>query len=384
MTNPLERCWIFATAALTGLAALGCSDQQAPGGSVQVAISGEDIATEGISFPTGSEVTIVDGWQLELHHVLATIGNVTLSETPDLAPSDQSRTGAVVARGAGTWAVDLHVEGTIPGAGGEGLAVPLTLIENQTEKGGAAFKSDERYAFGYDLVAADSDATIVNFTGDDEAEAAYAEMVESGASVMYVGTATFKGDGCLTSDEAYDATKIPQTVAFRLAFSTPTSFVNCQNQDNQGDPFDGEESQRGIAIPKSDVALAQITLHLEHIFFSSTMHDPRLYFDQLAAQLVGKPAGTVLTLDDLAGVDPSAFSDGAGDALPARSCDGSDLPAGAQLGFDVGTVGLDPGAEPEDALRDYRDFIQYVQSTQGHLNGGEGLCFIRRHYASPP
>ena len=33
--------------------------------------------------------------------------------------------------------------------------------------------------------------------------------------------------------------------------------------------------------------------------------------------------------------------------------------------------------------RDYRDYVHYVQSAQGHLNGGEGLCFVQRNYPSP-
>ena len=35
------------------------------------------------------------------------------------------------------------------------------------------------------------------------------------------------------------------------------------------------------------------------------------------------------------------------------------------------------------ALRDYRDFMTYDQSTQGHLNS-DGLCFVKRNYPSPP
>ncbi|HEY6081374.1 MAG TPA: hypothetical protein VIW29_21310 [Polyangiaceae bacterium] len=363
----------------------GCSAVESPTGTggVQVAISGEDIATEGIAFPTGSEVTLVDGWSLELSHVLVTVGSVTLSENPDLAPSDQSRTGDVVARAAGPWAVDLHVEGSIPAAGGEGLAVPLTRLENQTERSGKAFEPTARYAFSYDIVPASADAELVNFAADDDALAAYADMIEAGATVLYVGTARFEGEGCSSSDPAYDFQQIPQEVPFRLAFRTPTSFVNCQNQDNQGDAFPDEEYQRGVAIRQNTDSLAQITLHLEHVWFSATVHDPSLRFDQLAARLVGKPEGAVVTLDDLVGVDPTAITDAGGAALPFRSCDGSKLPAGKQLRFDTGSVPVDPSAAPASALRDYRDFIQYVQSTQGHLNSGEGLCFSQRHYPSP-
>lgn len=389
MKNLSEKLGYFGTIALLSLACIACETVDADsaeraGGRVRIAISGEDIATDGIAFPEGSEVTIVDGWQLELSHVLVTIGNVTLAEDPDLAPSDQSRTGAVVARAAGPWAVDLHVAGTIPGAGGEGLAVPLAWLDNQTERGGAAFASDQRYGFSYDVLPASADATIVNFEGDDDAQAAYQTMIETGATLLYVGSATFAGSDCQSSDGAYDFTQFPKKVPFQLAFQTPTSFVNCQNQANQGDPFPDEEYQRGIAVPANADALAQVTLHLEHFLFSATVHDPSLRFDQLAAQLVGKPPGTVVTLDDLVGVDPTAFTDAAGNPLPARSCDGSALPSGQQLRFETGSVPVDPGAKPSVALRDYRDFIQYVQSTQGHLNGGEGLCFVNRQYPSPP
>ena len=365
----------------------GCSpdlgSKRSGGGAVQVAISGEDVAHDGILFPTGSEVTLVDGWELQLSHVLVTIGGITLSENPDLVPSDQSRTGSVVATAAGPWAIDLHADGTIPAAGGEGLATPLTVIENQTERGGAPFAHDDRYAFGYDVVPASADAALVNFADDAEAQAAYAEMIDAGATVLYIGHATFRGSDCQTSDPAYDFATFPKEVPFKLAFQTPTSFLNCQNQDNQGAAFEDEEYQRGIAVPVNGDALAQITLHLEHVWFSATVHDPTLRFDQLAARLVGKPEDAIVTLDDLTGVDPTAFTDASGAPLPFRNCDGSALPAGKQLRFDNGSVPVDPGASPQNALRDYRDFIQYVQSTQGHLNGGEGLCFVERRYPSP-
>jgi hypothetical protein len=282
----------------------------------------------------------------------------------------------------GPWAVDLSVPGTVAAAGGEGLAIPLAEIEQLAS--GDPLASDQRYAFGYDLLPASADAKVVNFAGDDEASAAYAEMIEAGASVMYVGRAHFRGQDCAAQDDAYDFEQLPETVPFRLAFRTPTSFINCQNQDNQGEAFPDEEYQRGIAVSENADSLAQITLHLEHVLFGATVHDPSLRFDQLAAQLVGRPEGSVVTLDDLIGLDPTAFTDGSGAALPARSCDGSELPPGKQLRFETGSVPVDPGASARQALRDYYDFIAYVQSTQGHLNGGEGICFVERHYAAPP
>lgn len=361
------------------------SRQAGGSGQIRLAISGEEIATDGVSFPDGSEVHFVDGWALELSHVLVTVGNVTLAENPDLVPTDQSQTGAVVARVTGPWAIDLHVPGALPAAGGEGLATELGWLQNQTERGGAAFATDQRYAFSYETLPASHDATIVNFAGDAEAEAAYARMIETGATVLYVGTARFEGgSGCTSSSSSYDFARMPTVVPFSLSFRTPTRFLNCQNQDNQGAPLPDEEAERGIAVPAHTSALAQMTLHLEHVWFSATAHDPALRFDALAAQLVGKPRGSVVTLDDLRNIDPTAITDAEGTPVPFRSCDGSPLPKGKQLRFDSGSVAVDRGSPADQALHDLRDFVEYVQSTQGHLNGGEGLCYVQRRFASPP
>ena len=355
-------------------------NQSGEGGSVRVQISGEELATNGFRFPSGSEVTFTDGWELDFTHVLTTVANVTLSENPDRSPSDQSRTGKLVAQIDGPWAVDLHQHGSEPGATGEGTAIPLTTIAEQNRNGNAAFDPTERYAFGYEMIAASADATHLNLNA--EARAAYDEMIQLGYSVMYIGTARFKGVEC-TSRGDYDFGRIPQNIPFRLGFSTPVRSVNCQNQDNDGAAFEGEEFQRGIPILPNRASIAQITLHLDHPFYSDVEHEPALHFDQYAAQLVDEQEGTVLDIEHLVGVNPTAFTDRAGVALPWRSCDGSALPVSAQMAFDVGSVPHDATASPEEALRDYRDYVHYVQSTQGHLNGGEGLCFVERQYPSP-
>jgi hypothetical protein len=328
------------------------------------------------------EVAIADGWEIKFSHVLVSVGKVWLSDNPDRAPADQSQTGDVVAEAAGPWVVDLAKEGDEPGAGGEGTAFALATFDKQNKNGDAALAAGERYAFSFDFTAAASGATLLGL--DSEAEALYGEMQSKGYAVYYVGTATFKGGtACAVSDEAYDFSKLPETLNFKLGFATPTRYLNCQNQENQGEPFDGEEYQRGITIKENEASLAQITVHLEHPFYSETQHEPALFFDQLAALLVGQPADTALTMDAAVGVDPSAFTDAAGTALPWRSCDGSVVPGAKQRAFDPGTVPLDPGADPGKALRDYRDFIHYVQSSQGHMNGGEGICFASRDYPSP-
>jgi hypothetical protein len=378
----------FIGLSLLALAALACSstDDTKPG-TINVQISGEEAATEGFLFPTGSEVTFVDGWELHFSHVLVTIADVTLSENPDKSPADQSQTDGAVARQTGPWAVDLAVPGSVPAAGGEGLATPLTTIANQNLHGSVAFETDRRYAFGYRIAVAEDDAERVNFGDDGAAETLYAGMIGKGYAVLYVGTATFKGTDCIASD-SYDFGSLPTEVPFELGFATPTTYENCQNQENQGAAFEGEEYQRGVAVLPNRAATAQITLHMEHPFFSDTVHDSNLYFDQFAARLgaSGSP-DAALTLDGLADDDPTALTDGQGEALPWRVCpagDGTaDLPTGKQRGFGVGHILVEPMGNPRNVFRDYRDFVDYVQSTQGHLNGGEGLCYVAREYPSP-
>ncbi|MFO0590246.1 MAG: hypothetical protein U0441_22070 [Polyangiaceae bacterium] len=366
-------------------ALVGCGDTSGStgGSSVQIQIYGEEAASEGFAFPTGSEVAISDGWEIRFSHVLVVIDRAWLSENPDTAPSDQSRTGDVVAEAKGPWAVDLHKKGDALAAGGGTGAIPLAVIEDQNQKGGAPLASGERYAFGYATAAASDAAKIVNFRDDTEALALYHEMMEKGYSIYYVGKATWKGTDCQSSDPSYDFDALPKTVDIKLGFASPSEYVNCQNQDNQGDPFEGEEYQRGVPIRDSRPSVAQMTFHLEHPLFSSVVHDSRLYFDQFVAPLAGEASGTV-TLESLAGLDPQGFTDGNGADLPFRICDGSSLPTVKQRYFETGSVPVDPKASPAKALRDYRDFVMYVQSTQGHLNGGEGLCFTKRRYPSPP
>lgn len=350
-------------------------------GSVKVQISGEELATDGFLFPQGSEVTIADGWEIKLSHVLVSVDRVWLAENPDMAPSDPSQTGPEVAEAKGPWVVDLAKEGAETGAGGEGTAFLLATMDKQNKNGDAPLTVGERYAAGFELKAPGDGAVLVNL--DAEAEGLLAEMKTKGYTVYYVGTATFKGTSCQSSDETYDFTKLPPTLDLKLGFSTPSTLLNCQNAENLGEPLDGEEFQRGITIKDNEASLMQLTMHLDHVFYSATDHEPALFFDQLAALMVGKPAGTALTIEDAEGADPLAFADAEGAPLPWRTCDGSTVSSTKQRAFDTGSVPFDPAGDPQSALRSYRDFLHYVQSTQGHLNGGEGICFTKRNYPSP-
>ncbi|MET0795055.1 MAG: hypothetical protein ABW061_26290 [Polyangiaceae bacterium] len=369
-----------------------CSPQDPGPGNIWFAASGEVLALTGYAFPPASDAdaAFVDGWDVRFSHLLTTIDKITLSENPDYQKGSQALTGKVVAEVDGPWAVDLsHGDPRyLPGKGGAGeQAVPIAALATQNKNGGEAFSSDgTRYAFGFDVVPAKDDAQNVNL--DPEALADYQEMVSAGCAVLYVGTATFKGDasfpGCVTEETK----SWPTTVHFRLCFKSPTSYLNCQNPDN--DPAkpisDDEESERGIAFLSNSSVIAQVTLHTDHPFWDSVLHDSPAHFDQFAARAVASGSGGSVTLDDTIGVDYTAYTDAQGNAVDWRYCVEPPTDVHPKL---IGAMRFDPhgvpsatGSDPATGLRDYYDFATYNQSTQGHLNS-DGLCFVRRNYPSP-
>ena len=369
---------------------LGAGD---PGsGGVRFAASGEVLALTGYAFPPASadDPAFVDGWEVRFTRLLTTIDDVTLYDAPDTSPGDQSRTGGVVVQLRGPWAVDLaRAEPTyLPGKGSPGeLAVPFASVAEASD--GSSLKTDgTRYGVGYDLVAATSAAKMVNISA--EAAPDYAAMVKDGCTVLYVGTATFRGDKTDAACYPADRRGWPDVVGFRLCFKSPSTYLNCQNPDNDpARPFDGEEHQRGIAPKDGSSVIAQITLHTDHPFWDSVIHDSPAHFDQLAARVVGQPADPppVVTLETLRGVDYTAVTDAKGTPLQWRYCVQPATDAHAKL---VGAMSFDPqsvphatNGDPSSGLRDLYDFATYDQSTQGHL-GSDGLCFVRRNYPSPP
>jgi hypothetical protein len=396
-------------------------------GGIIFAASGEVLALSGYAFPPANagDPAFVDGWDVQFTRLLVTVDKIKLSSNPDYSP-DQSMliANSLVAEVDGPWAIDLaHGDNSyLPGKGGPGEeAVPIAALSRQNQPAGntAAFKTDgTRYAFGFDTVAATSSAMNVNI--DDDGLVDYGEMVDDQCVVMYVGVATFKGGVVTaTTGNMADYTKCnsdpeyatwPKTVNFRLCFKSPTSYVNCQNPDN--DPakaLAGEEHERGIAFETSKSIVGQVTIHTDHPFWDSVLHDSPAHFDQFAARVVplavdggattdaatdgaasdgpaadagASPTPTV-TLDMTMGVDYRSYTDSNGNALKWRYC--MDPPTDVHAQF-TGAMAFDPQSVPHatatdrtTGLLDYYDFATYDQSTQGHLNS-DGLCALQRHY----
>jgi len=374
------------------------------GGGVLFAASGEVLALTGYPFPpvNPGDPAFVDGWDVHFTRLLVTVDKITLSSNPDLSPGNQSQTGPLVAEVDGPWAIDLaHSDPSyLSGKGGPGEeAAPIAALKNQNRVSGSpGFATDgTRYAFGFDVIAATSETCdgrqTKNVNLDSAGLADYQTMITDGCGILYVGMATFKG-GTVTgftdcnSDPEY--ANWPKTVNFNLCFKSPTSYVNCQNPDN--DPavaFPNEEHERGIAFKSSQSVVGQVTIHTDHPFWDSVLHDSPAHFDQFAARVAGQDAGgtPTVTVEMTKGVDYTAYTDALGNALKWRYCIAPPTDVHPQfsgaMAFDPQSVPHCTGASPATGLCDYFDYTTYNQSTQGHLNSN-GLCFVKRNYPSPP
>jgi hypothetical protein len=365
-----------------------------PGGILFTA-SGQIPATAGYAFPPASaaDPAFADGWQIVFARILVTFDKLTLSAMPDLAAGDPSKTGDVVAEMDGPWAVDLaHRDASdVPGEGSDAeVGIPITALTNQNRNGNRPFATDgTRYAFGFQVVTATTGASAVNL--DDAALSDYRQMAHDGCSVLYVGTATFKGGtvpGYTSCNAGHDGW--PGTVNFRLCFKSPATFANCQNPENDpATPLPGEDSQRGVAFLDSDAVTAQITMSPAQPFWDSVLPGSPPHFDQFAARVVGQTGAQtpMVTLEMTQGVDFAAYTDALGNPVSWRDClapptDAHD-PLSGPMAFDAEYVPRATGGDPATGLRDYYDFATYTQSTQWYLNE-DGLCAVTRNYPSPP
>jgi len=356
---------------------LSCGGSSSNGAKIQFSASGEVLALGGYGYPPASAnaAAFVDGWEIHFTKLLTTI--------------DKSQVGSLVAELDGPWAIDLHQGGPLPGkGGGNEQAYPIQVLDNQNKNGGKSFDPTVRYAFGFDLIPATASAKFLQLASTD---ADYQDMITNGYVVLYVGTATWRGNGtggaaCTTTDNTFDFTKLPQVVNFRLGFKSPTTYLNCQNPDN--DPAKGlgsENHERGVQVKANDTVIAQVTVHTDHPFWESFVHDTPPHFDQLAALAVKDSNGNYnVSLTQTVGVDYTGFKFGSL-GLPWRACAPGYTPpnTNAVMGFDSLTIPHNPAGDPSTSMRDYFDYMTYNQSTQGHLNS-DGLCFVQRHYPSPP
>jgi hypothetical protein len=366
----------------------GAGGGTSPG--IAVSVSGGAPALAGFDFPPArtDAPVFVDGWDVKFDRILTTVDFVIMYDDPDKSAADPSQIGRDVAEVDGPWAVDLHRSdpSNLQGKGGAGVqAVHIAQLSTMDLVGGLWPTDGTRFAIGFDLVAAAERVFKVNL--DPAAEADYAEMVRDGCVVFYAGTATFKGDKTNPTCYPDDRKAFPDEVKFRFCFKSPTTYLNCQNPDNDpAMPLAGEAHQRGLAAVMDGQVMAQLDLHIEHPFWDSVAHGSPAHFDQFAARIVGQSGTPTVTLDDTTGVDYARVDDREHHPLAWRYCVEPSTAAHPKLtgpmAFDADNVPRAAGGDPSTGLRDYHDFTTYVQSTQVHLNAG-GACFAKRSYLSP-
>ena len=381
-----------------GLADFAVPCDPGPNG-IFITASGEAFSKHGYAFPPANadDVVFVDGWALTYDHVLTTVDHITLSDDPDKSATDQSQcddgnggaiecgTGSsVLAEADGPFALDLHEGGPLADADGAELdATPIAALTGLDKRGNAAFDPTSKYAFGFEVVAATATAKNVNLGAD--AIAAYTEMVTNGYTTYLIGTATWQGGADCTQTLPYDFTVLPETVHFRIGLTAPTVYRNAQNPALQGDPYPNEEHPRGVATVANQSTIAQVTLHIDHAFWESFVHDSPAHFDQFAARYAGMTTAD-LKMEDFKGYAFEPFVDAQGHQLPWRSCLPADAytpPGSGAMSFDTLTVPVDPTGDPATSIRDFYDYTLYNHSTFGHLNA-DGLSFVDRQYPSPP
>lgn len=381
-----------------------------PGGNgVLLTASGEGFAKSGYAFPPANpdDVYFVDGWSITYDRILTTFAHITLSRGPNKSPTDQSQcddgkggailcgTGSsVVAEVDGPFAIDLHKAGSLADADGVAMdAAPVAALTGLNKQDNAAFDETTSYAFGFEVVKASKSAHSVNLDAADLTD--YQDMVAKGYTTLLVGTATWKGNnngsdtnsGCTTTTvaPAYDFAVLPKTIKFRFGLIAPTVYRNAQNPALTGTAFPNEEHPRGIQTTANQSTIAQLTFHIDHVFWESFVHDSPAHFDSFASKYAGMTAPTA-TMEDFKGFAFKPFVDAQGRQLPFRSCVGASVytpPGNGAMTFDTLTIPVNPGGNPAQAIRDFYDYTTYNHSTFGHLNA-DGLSFVDRQYPSPP
>lgn len=272
-----------------------CGNESSGGsGSLRVQASGEAASREG--FPVGSgddQIAFADGWTLRFAKVLVSFRDFTLrTSNGDSAELDSD---PVV--------VDLH------------LGEPeLWDFED------VAAKRWDRVGYRYAPPTAKSRKANAVETSDLE------RMIDEGYSLYIEATAAKDGD----------------EVSLQYGFPFTVRHTRCVS---------GSDETEGVVISDGAANQAQITVHLDHLFFDSYATDAAaLRFDPMAAVA---PESGPLTLDELAAQDNlSDLVDAEGEPLDRA---------------------YDPGSAFIPVPRDLEQYVIAAATTTGHWNG-EGHC----------
>lgn len=280
------------------VAAMGCGDEDAAPGVVTVSASGEEASREGYPVGEGAdEIAFIDGWTIEFTRVIVSITGFEL----------RGRDGDAAVLDVDPVVADLH------------LGEPELW---RFEEVPARRWDDVRYVYG----APGPGSRSVN--GADGA--VVAQMAAGGTSLWVEGIAR----------EGVDE------VDFAYALDLNLVNARCQN---------GVDETDGIVVPENGIVDAEVTVHLDHLFFDSyATEEPNLRFEPMAAAADGDG---FVDLGALAGQPLADLRDRDGDPL---------------LDGEGNRVVYDPGPLPlgDNTLGAY---VRAAATTTGHFNG-EGHC----------
>jgi hypothetical protein len=358
--------------------------------SVEVTFSGETLGINGLPFQPVSQGDpyFVDGWNMTIDEDIVVVGNIALNTMPT---EDQTwyDMGPQVAHKVGPYVFDAHQAAGFIGADGVEPASPMFVFDKEDD--GSSFDSNQRYAFSYDTVVAAYPAWNLNLTTQGQAD--YDMMVSNGWDKFIRATATYVGTG--TYPDAPTQMKFnafPMTVSFTMGWNDATSNTNCVNPFN-GDMDEANLANRGIVILPNDAAIAQITMHVDHVFWDKLKQEgAALRFDPIAAFA---PADTSTTPFSLNGFHAqhllTTFADGS--PLPDRSPyqpnpspnvtgsvtnDTQTNPLQVTMNLN-GVTAPDGSAFPDDLVQ----FMAFSAQSQMHLNA-QGLCYIKGQNPADP
>jgi hypothetical protein len=342
--------------------------------SIRVTFSGETFGVDGLPYTdcSNTDPFFVDGWSVFIDEYLVVIDNIRLNATAGNV--DQTNVGALVATSrGGPWVVDMHKPQGFVGKDGTEPAGALYLFT--APDNGGQFDTAVKYAFSYDVAQAKAAALTVNLS-TDQVSGDFQTMVNKHYSKFIRGRAVFAGTPGYAGDATLDGKfrAFPTTINWTFGWDDHGSAINCINPDFGLD--DTDPGARGIQVSPTGAVVAQITLHVDHVFWDKLrIEGTPLRFDQVAAWVnSGNSASNPLELSTLGKPLAATFADGTplpdrAPKQPTAACyDPADQPNPAQ-------VVLEPGGVPSSSVSNLADFMAFSGQSQMHLNA-DGICFI--------
>lgn len=281
---------------------IGCGSEptEAGKGTLAVRITGEDAAKTG--FPVQEDMETIafeDGWTVQFSKFLISVGSIEV----------KGADGAVGSSLSDTYVADLH-------------AADASLPEI------ASLDARRWESFSFQVKAPDAGAKTVGTVDSANVQA----MVEGKYNYWIEGTAT----------------KGAETLSFAWGLANPTRNANCTN---------GLDNTDGVVIRANATTEAEITIHVEHLFWDTLGSEmASLRFDALAA-VAG--ADKSITTEEIATQSLANLKDAQGMPL----VDANKMP-----------IVYNPGSIPLKT-QDLLSFVQASGASMAHLNG-EGLCTI--------